>query len=1038
MHIPEALVSEIRDGRVVLFLGAGASFGATTPSDNPPLLGVGLRDALSNEFLGGEYAEDSLAWVSELSISSTNLSRVQDFVAELYTDLEPADFHLLLPSFKWRGLATTNYDRLVERTYESVQDTAQDLVPFVSNSERVDDKLRAPEHLAFLKLHGCITRTHDPELPLILTADQYSTHRVGRDRLFRMLLEWGAENTVVFVGHGLQDSDLRAILLEVSQQLPSRPRYYLVKPGANQAEKDLWGEKRISVLSGTFEDFLGSLDAAIPRTSRTLARAVETEHPIMNKFMVTGHIPGPIRDLLYHDAQYVHPTLEQEAGDPKRFYKGFDLGWYPLLSGLDVRRRLTDTVLWDVVTRPEEDRPTKAELYVVKAEAGAGKSIFLKRVAWEAATQSEALCLFVRPSGSPRFEALHELHRVTRERIFLFIDSAADNVSLISGLLENARRVDVPLTIITAERVNEWNISCDDIADFVSDEYELQYLSRREIEDLINLLNEHGAQGPNLRGMPLVDQVREFEERAGRQLLVALHEATMGRPFEEILLDEYRNVHPPQARSLYLTVCILHRLRVPVRAGLVARVHDIAFTEFRERFFAPLEHVVRVKESKTTRDFEYVTRHPEIAQIVFQRALSETTDRLYEYIRILKHLNISYTSDRESFRKLVRARALHDLFPRYEDVVAIFEVAEDSASGEPYLYQQMANYERIRPNGNYDRAYELLQKARDLDPGDTSIIHSLSVLARTRANNAERPLERRRLRNEAYSLAEGLLGSSRSERYARHTLVNLAMDELRDLLSENDVATDHDIDDAVRDVERVLERGRQQFPDDPMMNTAEADFARLLRDHTRSFAALKAAFAANPRDPYIATRLARIYEDKDDPTSAEECLRRALENNGTDKQLNFRYAELLRKLYPSDSERLAYHFKRAFTLGDGHHEAQFWYARYAFQSDDAGKRREAKEIFQRLRNVRMGHEARVRVRDRMSNDGRTPIGFTGSMSRIEIAHGFVSVDGRGEDIFLHKSNIDGASWEDLRVQGRVAFHVGFNFGGPLALDARLI
>ncbi len=983
------------------------------------------------------YAEDSLAWVSELSISSTDLSRVQDFVAGLFADLRPADFHRLLPSFKWRGLATTNYDRLVENVYATAESPAQEFVPFLSNQDRVDEKLRAPEHLALLKLHGCVTRTHDDDLTLILTADQYATHRINRNRLFSMLLEWGAENTVVFVGHGLQDSDLRTILLEVSQQVRSRPRYYLVKPAASQAEKDLWGEKRISVLDGTFEDFLTALDAAIPKGSRVLARAAETEHPIKNKFRVNEPLAGPIKDLLYHDVQYVHPALEYDEGTPERFYKGFDLGWYPIRSGLDVRRRLTDTVLWDVITRLEEDRPTRTELYVVKAEAGAGKTVFLRRVAWEAATQSEALCLFVRPSGYPRFEALRELHRVTGERIFLFVDSAADNVGLISGLLEEARRRDVPLTVITAERVNEWNMSCDDISGYVSDEYELRYLSHRETEDLVALLNDHDAQGPNLRGKPFEEQVRQFEERAGRQLLVALHEATMGRPFEDILMDEYSNVHPQQARSLYLTVCILHRLRVPVRAGLTARVHGIAFTEFQEKFFAPLEHVVRVSENRSTRDFEYVTRHPEIAQIVFQRALSETADRHYEYVRIIKHLNVSFSSDRESFRKLVRARPLHESFPRYEDVAAIFEAAEESAGGEPYLYQQMANYERIRPNGNFVKAYELLQRARELAPHDTSIVHTLAELALTRANNTDRPLERRRLRNEAHSLAQGLLGSSRSGSYARHTLVELAMEDLRDLLAD-DGATDQDIDDAVRQVERVLERERQQFPEEPRLASAEADFARLLRDHERSLAALKAANAANPRDPYVATRLARVYKDMNDLASAEECLRRALQSNGADKQLNFRYAEVLRAMDPTDTERLAYHFKRAFTSGDNNHEAQFWYARYAFESDDAQKRREAKDIFRRLRNVPMGHGARIRVRDRISNGAQAPSLFTGTVSRVEVAHGFVSADGRGEDIFLHSNDFDGASWEGLKRGSRVAFHIGFNFGGPLALKTHPI
>jgi hypothetical protein len=85
---------------------------------------------------------------------------------------------------------------------------------------------------------------------------------------------------------------------------------------------------------------------------------------------------------------------------------------------------------------------------------------------------------------------------------------------------------------------------------------------------------------------------KELEEHAGRQLLVALHEATLGIPFETIPVDEYHHITPFEAQRLYQTVCVLNRLNVPVRAGLIARVHGIPFEEFKHRFFAPLEHVV--------------------------------------------------------------------------------------------------------------------------------------------------------------------------------------------------------------------------------------------------------------------------------------------------------------------------------------------------------------------------------------------------------------------------------------------------------------
>ena len=225
MDLPDVLTSEVRSGRVVLFLGAGASIGAKLPNGSSPPLGLALRDKLSSNFLDGGYSEESLAWVSELAISATDLSTVQDYIDEQFHGLEPAEFHKIIPSFKWRGIVTTNYDRLLETTYERADNPIQTLIPFLSNSDRIDEKMRSPNHVGLLKLHGCITRTHDVDLPLILTTDQYITHRSGRNRLFKTFEEWGVENTIVFIGHSLQDSDLRAILLEVSQQIVNRPRY---------------------------------------------------------------------------------------------------------------------------------------------------------------------------------------------------------------------------------------------------------------------------------------------------------------------------------------------------------------------------------------------------------------------------------------------------------------------------------------------------------------------------------------------------------------------------------------------------------------------------------------------------------------------------------------------------------------------------------------------------------------------------------------------------------------------------------------------
>jgi len=1031
---PDALVEDVRQGRVVLLLGAGAARGAKNQAGQEPPTGEDLRDLLSDGFLGGRFRDQSLAWVADLAISETDLVRVQDFIADLLRDLRPAPFHHALPTFRWRGLVTTNYDLVTEGAYASDR-SIQKLVPCISDRDRLDEKLRAPDSLALLKLHGCITRTHEPDLPLILTTDQYVTHRAGRGYLFKTFENWGIEYPVVFIGHGGQDPDLRALLLEVSKE-QSRPRWYAVKPGTTEIEGRFWESKRVTVLDGTFEDFLDTLDSRIPSAIRPLLRAVKVDQPIKRRFAVNEEVNGFLLGFLSNDVEYVHESLPIDPGSAAAFYKGFDLGWYPIGNRLDVPRHLTDTLLNDVVIQAEEERPATTELHVVKAEAGAGKSVFLRRLAWEAATQADALSLYLRENGELRYEGLREVHRVTRQRLFLFVDGAAEHAASLAQVLGSARRERLPLTVFTAERSNVWNMACERLVPLLTEAHELRYLSHTEIQSLVELLTLHGSLGPSLTGKTAAECVRQFEERAGRQLLVALHEATMGVPFEEILLNEYEQIEPNAARQLYLTVCVLNRLNVAVRAGLIARVHGIRFAEFKERFFTPLEHVVQVRHNLATQDYLYTARHEEIAQIVFDRVLRTPEDRYNEYVRIIRELNLAYGTDRTAFRGLLRAKSLHELFPEYQNVRALFDVAETVGPKEAFVYQQEANYERVRPNGNLSQAEKLLERARELDPRDTTLLHTLAELKRSRAEAATHTLERQRLRNEARALLRPLVSDTQTGGYARHTLVKLAIDDLEDTLRAAD-ATDRQIDTAIRAVEDPLQRGLQQYPGDLFLLTAEADFSRLLNDHQRSFEALSKAFEANRRDPYIASRLARLLEERGDLEAAKQTLHDALQANRGDQRLNYQYATALRKGGVLDREVLLYHYRRAFSKWDSNFEAQFWFARFAFESSDRAERAESKDVFRHLREAPLAHDIRVQVQD-MIGEPDHPQTVFGEISRLEYVHGFVAMDGTGDWIFLHKNHVAPDRWDQLRLGQRVSFNVGFSFSGPIALEPRPI
>jgi len=375
--------------------------------------------------------------------------------------------------------------------------------------------------------------------------------------------------------------------------------------------------------------------------------------------------------------------------DPRLFYKGANPGWPAIEQELDIRRYLGDTILTDHFLSEESEHRGSPEVIVVKGHAGAGTSVLLRRIAWDAARDYNRLVLYLKPNGIVSTTALQELINVTSERIFLFVDDAPQRVRELHSLFTQIGPEGRRLTVVLGSRINEWNIYASDLNSWVSVDHELRYLGLREIDALIAKLEQHDALG-TLTGAPPERRRAAFADRAGRQLLVALHEATLSTPFEEIIENEFKNITPSEAQRIYLTICVLNRLHVPVRAGLIARVHGVPFEDFKARLFAPLEQVVTAEYDSIIRDYLYAARHPHIAEIVLQRMLRTQEDRHDAYIRCLSALNIDYSTDNKAFRQMVRGRAVLDLFPNHELARDVYRVARGIAGDEPHLLHQMA------------------------------------------------------------------------------------------------------------------------------------------------------------------------------------------------------------------------------------------------------------------------------------------------------------------------------------------------------------
>ncbi|EQD75960.1 cold-shock DNA-binding domain-containing protein, partial [mine drainage metagenome] len=755
----------------------------------------------------------------------------------------------------------------------------QQLRPLVHDEPDFMDRLLKGDVL-YLKLHGCITAFEQVHPGMVYSTERILRHKEGRAAQFAQFLEWAKTKTLVFAGYSLRDYNLRQLVDEIVRDGDARMRHYIVKKGVLEVEERYWAERRFTLIDSTFENFLVEVDGAISPAARALGLARSSTPSSLTKFIASNRQESTeLRNYLTSGAEHVSSDTTSPTSSASKFFNGFDLGWYALEGELDVARQVTQSILQEQVA--VTGQLSGPRLVVLKAHAGAGKSVALRRIAWDAAKRLSKLVLYVPSTGYVNIQAVQELLALAKEPLFLIVDDITLVSDSVMDLIAAAKRDKSPLVVIGGGRFNEWNVRAQNLESSVTAEYELKYLTRKETDDLIAQLELNDCLG-ELKLLSHEERVREFNEVYGRQLLVALHEATRNAQFRDIIFDEYQKITPPEAQLLYADICALHRFGSPVRAGLISRVHGISFESFQVRFFNPLEQVVSLEMDERSGDWIYRARHPYIAEILYEQVFKTTAERFDNHAKFITRLNPAYSYDRRIIGDLLRGNKLADAFPDPTRGIAIFDLAADALGDEPHIYHQKGIYlKRLAGDvGALRAAEEALLTAQALAPTDRTIKHSLAELALTRSKFSTDPLERSAWRREAIDKARPLLATANGS-YAFHTIAKAQVQALSDALDheENSTLSSDVVSEAIKSAEEAIRSGLQRFPGDGHLLAEEASLAHLLENDERAERALHRAFEANKRSQLIAKRYAIVLKARGKLLEAREVLRQALEHN---------------------------------------------------------------------------------------------------------------------------------------------------------------
>lgn len=213
---PDALGDEAG----TIFVGAGVSMGAKYPSWTTLLREIG-------EELGvNSHDVHDLAALAQWSVHSSggSYTRIRKVIRDYIGVDHPVPETLrVIARLPIRHLWTTNYDRLIERSFEEINR------PLDVIAGSADLSIRArPGAARLYKMHGSVDRLDD----LVISTDDYELFRSRRGAYLPLLQAHLTSMSMLFVGLSFTDPNIRHVLSLIRESFTEAPpeHFAIVRP----------------------------------------------------------------------------------------------------------------------------------------------------------------------------------------------------------------------------------------------------------------------------------------------------------------------------------------------------------------------------------------------------------------------------------------------------------------------------------------------------------------------------------------------------------------------------------------------------------------------------------------------------------------------------------------------------------------------------------------------------------------------------------------------------------------------------------------
>lgn len=621
------LVHDITPEKTVLFFGAGSSIPSRAPSVDTII-----------QRLASRFKEDTTGYsLRELaSIIETKFTR-HEMITELrkiFDNLEPTGGILNTPLYDWKSIYTTNYDTLIEQSYN----TSQKRLRAISSNFDFSNT-GSPDTLKYFKLHGTIEKdiTDGNQSRIIISDSDYDQTVEYREKLWDRFRNDISDSHLIIIGYSLSDSHIKE-LIEKAANINAisgvgKVSLFLYHRDDNRAM--LYEKRGFKVCFGGIDDFFSELAAAKPQ--------VGPQRNEQDYFYNTIQLRATTKDVSH---------LIVGEGDAIAMFNGWPALYSDIKSGLTFERDIIG--LSDhLISSPD------INTLVILGASGVGKTTAARQmlvrcldkgiICWEHKNDFNLESL-------AWLEVSKELLRNNKTGI-LFVDDAHSQLNAVNELIDRLRSDNIAnLKIICASSKNLWNprIKTPNIYKH-GKEVGLSQLSSEEIDRLLFLIENNttmrGLTEENFSGFSRSERKRRLAVRCESDMFVCLKNIFASEKFDDIILREYAHLMP-ELQEIYKIVSAMESAGIRVHRQLIIRLLSIPS----EAIQAILINLSEIINEYTVNEKEGIYgwrgRHSVIVDIIAKYKYSNTEDIISLFDKVIDCISPTYDIEIRTIREL--------------------------------------------------------------------------------------------------------------------------------------------------------------------------------------------------------------------------------------------------------------------------------------------------------------------------------------------------------------------------------------------------